>query len=535
MDAERLTIARLLHRHAEASPDLQFVVTEDEALTYRQAEQTSSRLSARLVHEGIGKGTRVGLLMANGCEWALTAIAVMRIGAVLVPLSTLLRPPELAAQLRAAGVEHLICARSTRGHHHLEDLAAISSSLEPDAAPLHVPALPRLRSILVWDELLPGARAALAAESQARAALAAESQALVASYEELVRPADDMVVIFSSGSRGAPKAVVHTHGGALGATQAGLSARCIHAGDRLYIPMPFFWMGGFGGGLITVFVAGATLITEAEPSPERTLRLLERERVTLFRGWPDQATALASHPAFASANLSTLKPGSLDGVLPAEMRGRPGTRPILFGMTETFGPYCADPLDRDLPPDKYGSLGRPFAGTEVAIVDSESAAPLPRGEVGEIYLRGPNLMRGICGRTRRDTFTPDGYYPTGDAGRLDDDGYLYFTGRLDDMFKVHGANVYPSEVEAALESIDYVRRAFVVDIGGADARRVGAAVVLDANDTRTTTDLDADARRALSSFKVPARWAIVGADDLPRAATGKIDKDGLRRLIETAL
>jgi len=522
VDADRLTVPLLLHRHATAAPNLQFVVTEDAAFTYAEAERATERLAARLIREGIGKGTRVGLLMPNGCEWALTAIAVMRIGAVLVPLSTLLQPPELAAQLRAAGVEHLICVRNTRGHHHLDDLASISPALVPDAAPLHVPALPRLRSILVWDEWLPDGLAAVVDDSP-----------LVASYEELVRPADDMVVIFSSGSRGAPKAVVHTHGGALGATESGLAARCIGAGERLYIPMPFFWMGGFGGGLITVFVAQATLITEADPSPERTLRLLERERVTLFRGWPDQATALASHPAFASANLSTLKPGSLDGVLPVEMRGRPGTRPILFGMTETFGPYCADQLDRDLPPEKYGSLGRPFDGIEVAIVDPETAAPLPRGQVGEIYLRGPNLMRGICGRTRSETFTPDGYYPTGDAGRLDADGYLYFTGRLDDMFKVHGANVYPSEVEAALEGIAYVRRAFVVDIVSDDARRVGAAVVLEANDARTTADLDADARRALSSFKVPARWAIVGADDLPRAATGKIDKEGLRRLIES--
>jgi acyl-CoA synthetase (AMP-forming)/AMP-acid ligase II len=521
VDAERLTVPVLLHRHADTTPDLQFVVTEDEALTYAEAERDSARLSAHLIRAGVGKGTRVGLLMPNGCEWALTAIAVMRIGAVLVPLSTLLRPPELAAQLRAAGVEHLICVRETRGHQHLDDLAVISPELTRDGAPLHVPALPRLRSILVWDDSVRAGLADFAPEA-----------ALVSSYEELVRPADDMVVIFSSGSRGVPKAVVHTHGGALGATKSGLAARCIHAGERLYIPMPFFWMGGFGGGLITVFVAGATLITEAEPSPERTLRLLERERVTLFRGWPDQATALASHPAFASANLSTLKPGSLDGVLPVEMRGRPGTRPILFGMTETFGPYCADPLDRDLPPEKYGSLGRVFDGIEVAIIDPETGAPLPHGEVGEIHLRGPNVMRGICGRTRTDTFTPDGYYPTGDAGQLDADGYLYFTGRLDDMFKVHGANVYPSEVEAALEGIAYVRRAFVVDIGSDDARRVGAAVVLAPNDAHATADLVAEARRALSSFKVPAKWAIVGADDVPRAATGKVDKDGLRRLIE---
>jgi acyl-CoA synthetase (AMP-forming)/AMP-acid ligase II len=121
-------------------------------------------------------------------------------------------------------------------------------------------------------------------------------------------------------------------------------------------------------------------------------------------------------------------------------------------MTETFGPYCADPLDRDLPPEKYGSLGRPFPGIEVEIGDPETGTPVPTGEIGEIRLRGPNLMRGICGRTRAETFTADGYYPTGDSGRLDNDGYLYFTGRLDDMFKVHGANVYPSEVEAALEA-----------------------------------------------------------------------------------
>ncbi|HUP75732.1 MAG TPA: class I adenylate-forming enzyme family protein [Acidimicrobiales bacterium] len=526
MDAERLTVALLLHRHASTTPDLQFVVTEDDALTYAEAERASARLAARLVRAGVGKGTRVGLLRPNGCEWALTAIAVMRIGAVLVPLSTLLRPPELAAQLRAAGVEHLICVTRTRSHEHLEDLATISPSLQPDGGPSHVAEVPRLRSILVWDDTSLDRELGPDPGPEPEAAL-------VASYEALVHPADDMVVIFSSGSRGAPKAVVHTHGGALGATQSGLAARCIHAGERLYIPMPFFWMGGFGGGLITVFVAGATLITEAEPAPERTLRLLERERVTLFRGWPDQATALASHPEFANADLSTLKAGSLDGVLPVEMRGRPGIRPILFGMTETFGPYCADPLDRDLPPEKYGSLGRPFTGVEVAIVDQDTRAPVPRGEVGEIYLRGPNLMRGICGRTRAETFTPDGFYPTGDSGRLDADGYLYFTGRLDDMFKVHGANVYPSEVETALEEIAYVRRAFVVDIGSADTRRVGAAVVLD-NDAHAPADLDADARRTLSSFKVPALWAIIGADDVPRAATGKVDKDGLRRLIESA-
>src|SRR5205823_14245982 len=119
-----------------------------------------------------------------------------------------------------------------------------------------------------------------------------------------------------------------------------------------YIPMPFFWMGGFGGGLLSALVAGATLITESEPEPARTLALLERERVTLFRGWPDQAAALAAHPAFASVGLGALKDGSLEAVLPPERRRPPGARSNLFGMTESFGPYCADRLDTDLPEDK---------------------------------------------------------------------------------------------------------------------------------------------------------------------------------------
>ena len=106
-----------------------------------------------------------------------------------------------------------------------------------------------------------------------------------------MRPADDLVIVFTSGSRGTPKGVIHTHGGALGATQSGLGVRGLDAGDRLYIPMPFFWVGGLGTGLLSALVAGATLITERQPEAAATLRLLERERVTLFRGWPDQAVA----------------------------------------------------------------------------------------------------------------------------------------------------------------------------------------------------------------------------------------------------
>src|SRR6201999_3372754 len=130
----------------------------------------------------------------------------------------------------------------------------------------------------------------------------------------------------TSGSSGPAKGVIHSHGNALGAVASGLAARCIDADTRLYLPMPFFWVGGFGSGILSALLAGATLVTEAIPRSETTLRLLERERVTLFRGWPDQAESLARHAGSTGADLSSLRPGSLEALLPAEQRAEPGSR-----------------------------------------------------------------------------------------------------------------------------------------------------------------------------------------------------------------
>ena len=132
--------------------------------------------------------------------------------------------------------------------------------------------------------------------------------------------------------------------------------------------MPFFWVGGFGSGVLSALLSGATLVTEGIPQPETTLRLLERERVTLFRGWPDQAEALARQADSVGADLSGLCPGSLDALLPPDQRAQPGARAKLFGMTEAFGPYCGYPADTDMPRSARGSCGKPFDGMEVRIV-----------------------------------------------------------------------------------------------------------------------------------------------------------------------
>ena len=163
------------------------------------------------------------------------------------------------------------------------------------------------------------------------------------------------------------------------------------------------------------------------------------------------------------------------------------------------------------------------------MVDPETGVPSPLGEPGEIRLRGPNLMAGLCGRLREQTFDADGFYPTGDLGVLDADGYLWYRGRLDDMFKVKGATVYPSEVEGALRGIDGVRQAFVSNVRDERGADVVAALVVSDLDV---AELTAQARTRLSSFKLPQHWVVVrDSDAVPMLATGKIDKRALRELL----
>ena len=489
------TIDRLVRLRGEQHGDKPMIIDPESRLSYTELDDTTRAMAAALLDAGVGKGTRVGLIMPNRVQWVQIAVAVTRIGAVLVPLSTLLQPPELVAQLRAAAVQVLISVEEFRGHRYVDDLSEV----------VDTPELPALQSVWTPDQLTAHAREINAAASA-------------------VTPSDTLVIMFTSGSSGPPKGVIHSHGNALAAVQSGLTARCIDATTRLYLPMPFFWVGGFGSGVLSALLAGATLVTEEIPRPETTLRLLERERVTLFRGWPDQAEALARQSASVGADLSALRPGSLEALLPPEQRAEPGARAKLFGMTESFGPYCGYPADIDMPRSAWGSCGKPFDGMQVRIVDPDTGQPVPAGSIGMIQIRGPHTLRGICRRSREELFTPDGYYPTGDLGHLDDDGFMFYHGRSDDMFKVSGATVYPSEVEQALRGIENVVNVFVTEVSGA----VGAVVISDS----TVEDLRAEARKRLSAFKVPAVWLLVESDDdIPRGTTGKVDVRRLRELL----
>ena len=472
------------------TPTSRWSSTRWSASRFAELDASTHAMAASFLAAGVTKGSRVGLIMPNGVRWVQTALALTRIGAVLVPLSTLLAPRELVAQLRVASVQYLVAVDEFRGHRYHDDIATERANL------------PALREVWTPDELTEATR---------RCRRASPRRSPPPTPLSSCSPRE------AAGRRRASSTHTATR---CGAVQSGLAARCIDADTRLYLPMPFFWVGGFGSGILSALLAGATLVTEQIPQPETTLRLLEREQVTLFRGWPDQAQALAQPVERRSAPTCPHCDRAASRRCCPPISGRqPGARAKLFGMTEAFGPYCGYPADTDMPESAWGS---PAASRSTAPRSASStptpAHPCPPGTIGMIQIRGPNTLRGICRRSREDVFTADGYYPTGDLGHLDDDGFMFYHGRSDDMFKVSGATVYPSEVEQALRGIDGVENAFVTDVAG----QVGAVVIADGG----VDHLRAAARKLLSSFKVPTVWLLVDSDDaIPRGG----DRQGRRR------
>jgi acyl-CoA synthetase (AMP-forming)/AMP-acid ligase II len=265
------------------------------------------------------------------------------------------------------------------------------------------------------------------------------------------------------------------------------------------------------------------------------LDLLEGARPTMVNGFAASVAHLAEDPSFASRDLSSIRRGNLWPIMPASTRpADPELRHNMLGMTEAGSVCLASDDETDQPEPRRGSFGRPVPGFEARIVDRESGEECPVGQVGELWFRGPFLMEGYYGRTRGETFTPDGWYRTGDLFHVDGDGFFYFSGRDGDMIKTAGANVSPREVEAAIvEATGLVSH--VVGIDDPDRGQVVAAAVrLPCDQVAPDVDeLRAALRKVLSAYKVPQRFLYLADEDVPMMSSGKLDPRALKaRFVE---
>jgi len=552
-DGEAQTISVRLRQVAEDFAQRDAIVHALGRLRYAEVEAESARLARGLLAVGVGKGTRVALLLPNRPDWLVAWLAIVRIGAVAVPINTFFKARELGWMLRHADVAVLLTAARFLSHDYLARLEEIAPALaQSSAGALRLPELPYLRSVWVFREGQffgegqvsgegdrafgerdrPWARpvAALTAAADAEPLV---DEALLRAVEADVAASDPAVLLYSSGSTAEPKGAIHGHGTLLRHSAELAALRELTPEDRIWSPMPFFWVGGLVFSLLSNLQAGACGLCEDVFDPEATLALLENERATIAIGWPHFGKALAEHPTRPSRDLSTLCRGNMPGLLPAEqVPDDPELRANALGMTETCGAHTWAG-EGALPESLRGSFGPGIGGFEHRVVDPGSGAALPPGELGEIYVRGPRLMQGLHKREREAVFDADGWYPTGDAGFFDAAGVLYFKGRLGDMIKTGGANVSPPEVEAVLLAQAEVKAAQIVGIPDPDrGETVVAAVVLEDGQAASADELKGRVAKELAAYKVPRRVFFFAATaELPQTDTGKPDKRSLRALL----
>jgi acyl-CoA synthetase (AMP-forming)/AMP-acid ligase II len=513
-----------------AEPDRQFLVTDSERLTFGEADTASLELAEALLASGVGKGTRVGILFPNCAQWLICWLAAARIGALTVPLSTFAPGGELARLLRHTDVQVLLMGQSIAGRDLAERIEHALPGLTGGCVAIAEPAAPYLRRVHVWPEC----QRPWASPWPRRA----ESAALLArSVEDEVRPADDLVVVSTSGTTALPKSVIHTHGSLVRHAYILARHRGVTTADRIYSPMPFFWVGGLTMVVLQALSTGAAILAQDVFEAGSTLALLERERATFISCWAQASQAMADHPDFANRDLSSVRGGTLMQALPPDRRpSEADLTPNLLGMTETGGPHTmVEVPDTPLPPELRGSFGIPLPGVvHHRLVDSVSGVEMPAGQEGEIQVRGQIVMNGIYKQERHEVFGPDGWYATGDRGWFDDAGHLHFTGRASTLIKNAGSNVSPAEVESVLDSMPEVLHSFVVALPHpVRGEVVGAAVVPAHGVPLSVETIVAHARRNLSMFKVPTVIRLLAENDLPMLPTGKVDRQALLRVLTT--
>jgi acyl-CoA synthetase (AMP-forming)/AMP-acid ligase II len=493
-------------------------------VTYRQLAASSARLARGLLALGVGKGTRVGVLAGNTVFWIRSFVACARVGAVMAPITTLAAPPELAQILRHSDIQTLLAERRFLGRDYGETIARALPSLAEagDRRTLRLREAPYLRSIWLDDAGgVPWAGAVddLIADGEADPSLDAT---LLNEITSEVTPADDAVIIYTSGSTALPKAVIHTHGPMARQAWALSDTQMSRSGERVVCMMPMFWVGGMTM-LLEIFLQGGCILLPDGVSPRAIVDALRDLKADLLMAWPPQRKPIRTLAEAEGLDVSGIR-NLREERLPDGTLRQQDQVPNSLGMTESFGPHGAFPLGALLPEHRRGAFAPASYGFERRVVDPATGEVLPPGSTGELQIRGGSLMRGYYKRERADTFTPDGFFGTRDLVRIEPDGYMYFQGRTGDMLKTKGgANVSRLEVEEALRKVPGVAEAVVCGLPDPEGGEILVAAVVPSAGAQVTEDaLKSALRDLIASYKIPAHIVPIESAELLWTATGKI-------------
>jgi fatty-acyl-CoA synthase len=489
------------------SPDRDAIWFEGTTTSHAGFAFRVRRVAAALAALGVVSGDRVTWTGGNHPSALETLYACGQLGAIWVPLNARLAAPEAEFVLTHSGASVVV-----HGRDHGELTDALRDRL------------PAVRHWVAAEPPSDGGSGCLPYEE-----LLADADP--EPRDEPVALDDPCLIMYTSGTTGRPKGAVLTHGNMTWNAVNQLLGFDLAQDERTLALAPLFHIGGLNGTVIPTLLRGGCAVVVRRFDPAETLAVIEEQRVNSFFAVPTMLDAMAREPGFPTRDLSALRTiGAAGAPLPLPTLrtwlDRGVTMQQAYGMTETSpGATVLDSADAER---KVGSAGKPVFFTDVRVLRPDGSRADP-GEVGEIVIQGPNVMAGYWNEPEQTAAViRDGWYHSGDAGSVDDEGFLYVRDRYKDMIISGGENVYPAEVESALLELPEVLEAAVIGVPDPRWGEVGLAVVVPVPGTVPDPEaLRIGLRARLAAFKVPTYVEL--ADELPRTAAGKVRKPDLRR------
>ncbi|WP_432181757.1 long-chain-fatty-acid--CoA ligase [Streptomyces sp. NBC_00063] len=490
------TLARLVSDRPDRWDGRPAFRLHDETLTYGELDRATARTVAWLHALDVRPGDRVALMLPNVTQFPVLYHGILRAGGIVVPMNPLLKEREVAYYLADSGA----------------------------------------RLLFAWHEVTGQAQAA--AESAGTQLIPVDPDGFaagLAAFEPVTAPAeraesDTAVILYTSGTTGRPKGAELTHANLAHNAEVSVDLFRLDESDVVFGGLPLFHTFGQTCTMNAALAAGATVTLLPRFEPGAALDLLERDRVTVMIGVPTMYTALLHRPDRAAHDLRALRVAVSGGAsLPVEvLRGFEAAFDCVvlegYGLTETSPVAAFNHPDRTR---KAGSIGTAIAGAQIRVVD-ETLADVPEGEVGEIVVRGRNVMKGYWGRPEATAeAVTDGWFRTGDLGRRDEDGDHYIVDRKKDLIIRGGYNVYPREIEEVLYEHPDVAEAAVVGVPHLlHGEEVAAVVALKPGAATGPDELRSHVAQQVAAYKYPRLVWLV--DALPKGPTGKILKREIR-------
>ncbi len=522
MRLSRKIISECLTERVRHSPDKIAIIYETVSYTWKELDTVSSCVAYQMHCEGITVGTHVGIWSVNNPNWIIIFLSLQKIGALPVLINTCYREKELSDVLLYAKVEYLYYGDAYKDICYPEVIDSIRSD----------------DSLYVKQWIFMGkenTESWLSYKSDEDSKKTADFDSYIKKVSQEVKPVAYACMLFTSGTTSRPKGVLLTHNNIVNSARATIQYMRWSTDDRMCVTVPMFHCFGVTSSLMTTIILGSTMCILPYYKTIDVLDCIQKHRCTVLNGVPSMFLAMIRNQRLKEYNLSSLKSGIIAGspLSPEDYLLISRQFPNLmllpsYGQTET-SPAVTFTLYDDPIQKRALSVGKPVEGVEVSIQDGPDGKQLPFGEIGEIMVRGYNVMAGYYDMPdeTNKTLTENGWLSTGDLGYLDEEGYLHINGRKKDIIIRAGENISPGEIENCMKKIAWIEQVQVIGVPAEVIQEeIVACLILQIGVTLQTEYIRNFLSNEIATYKIPTKYLVFNT--FPVNSSGKIKRNELK-------